>query len=79
MGFCVGCVASLNVADDGLATRMDVHVLDAHHLLAALATLAVQRRQQFDEGSGRARRGLAQPLGGFKRLIRQHRPAAAFN
>ena len=58
---------------------MDVNVLDADNLLPTFAALAVQRRQQLDERAGRVRRGLAQALGGLKRLFVEHSPAAALH
>ena len=58
---------------------MNVHMLNRHLLLTAVSALAVQRRQQFDEGAGRARRSLAKPLGSFERLIRKHSPPAALH
>jgi len=39
------------VADDCLAARMNVNVLDADNLRASLATLAIERCQQLHEGA----------------------------
>ena len=36
----VGC----DVSDNGFPSRMDMHVFDTDHLLAALAALAIERR-----------------------------------
>jgi hypothetical protein len=66
-------------ADYRLTTRLHGHALDPNHLLRSLASLPVERTQQFGEGPRRVRRGLVITLCYLEGLVRGHRAAGTLH